>query len=149
VCKNNAEREISDINLETGKVCMCIRAAIPLLQPFLPSKRRKSCHAGLPLLSGAVKLHLLLFLLPERRKSRNAALPLLLEAVSPHLPLFLLSERRKSCLADLPLLLAAVKLHLPLFLLSERRKTGTQTQDRFVSLFCFPFYILIWSREGA
>ena len=96
MCENKAEKEMSDVNLETGEVCRCILAAIALLQLFLLSKRRKSCTASLPLLAEAVKLHFTLFLLSERRKSGIAALPLLLEAGKLHLPLFLLSERRKT-----------------------------------------------------
>ena len=68
MCENKAEKEISDVNLETGEVCMCILAAIALLQLFLLYERRKSCIASLPLLPEAVKLHMPLFLLSERSK---------------------------------------------------------------------------------
>ena len=36
MCENKVEKEISDINLETGKASMCIHAAIPLLEEEKP-----------------------------------------------------------------------------------------------------------------
>ena len=79
----------------------------------------------------------------------HTALPLLAWAVNSHFQVFLRSERKEPANCSFTAALTGGKLDSPVFLLYERRKTGTQTQDRFVSLFCFPFYILIWSREGA
>ena len=36
MCENKVEKEIRDINLETGKASMCIHAAIPLLEEEKP-----------------------------------------------------------------------------------------------------------------